>query len=442
MFDDKSLFTSSVIGAFGRTLPGAPVELAGGPAAQLPSATVSRMPLAERSVPPESGNIPYARQSVDQADIDAVVDVLRSDWLTQGPALERFEQAVAERCHASHAVAVSNATAGLHLACLAAGLGPGDWLWTSPNSFVASANCARYCGAGVDFVDIDPQTWNLDVRALARKLELARSAGCLPKVLVAVAFSGQSCDMREIVRLAREYGFCVIEDAAHAFGAEYAGTPVGCGRHADMTVFSFHPVKIITSGEGGMVLCNDSGLARHLRGLRSHGITRDPAQMDEASHGGWYYQQTELGFNYRMCDIQAALGLSQMRRLDEFLERRRQLAARYQRLLADLPLQLPAPQAGAHSAWHLYVVRLREQLEGRHRAVFDGMRAAGINVNLHYIPIHLQPYYRDLGFAHGDFPEAERYYRQAITLPLYPDLSEAQQDRVVAVLAELLERPA
>lgn len=442
MFDDKSLFTSSVIGAFGRTLSGAPVELAGGLAAPLPSATVSRMPLAERSVSPESGTVPYGRQSVDQADIDAVVEVLRSDWLTQGPTLERFELAVAERCHATHAVAVSNATAGLHLACLAAGLGAGDWLWTSPNSFVASANCARYCGASVDFVDIDPQTWNLDVHALARKLERARSTGRLPKVLVAVAFSGQSCDMVEIARLAHEYGFRVIEDAAHAFGADYAGEPVGCGRYADMTVFSFHPVKIITSGEGGMVLCNDPELARHLRGLRSHGITRDPAQMSEASHGGWYYQQTELGFNYRMCDIQAALGLSQLRRLDEFLDRRRQLAARYERLLADLPLQLPTAQPGAHSAWHLYVVRLHASLEGRHRAVFDGMRAAGINVNLHYIPIHLQPYYRDLGFADGDFPEAERYYRQAITLPLYPDLGEAQQDRVVAVFAELLEQQA
>lgn len=439
MFDDKSLFTSSVIGAFGRTLSGAPVELAGSLAAALPSASVSRMPLTERCLPVEPAtNIPYGRQNLDQADIDAVVEVLRSDWLTQGPTLERFEQAVAERCRAAHAVAVSNATAGLHLACLAAGLGAGDWLWTSPNSFVASANCARYCGAEVDFVDIDPLTWNLDVRALARKLEQARGAGRLPRVLVAVAFSGQSCDMAEIARLGREYGFRVIEDAAHAFGADYAGEPVGCGRHADMTVFSFHPVKIITSGEGGMVLCNDPELARHLRGLRSHGITRDPAQMSEATHGGWYYQQTELGFNYRMCDIQAALGLSQLRRLDTFLERRRQLAARYQRQLAGLPLQLPTAQAEAHSAWHLYVVRLHEHLEGHHRAVFDGLRAAGINVNLHYIPIHLQPYYRDLGFAPGDFPEAERYYRQAITLPLYPDLSEAQQDRVVAMLAGLL----
>ena len=382
--------------------------------------------------------IPYGRQNVDQADIDAVVEVLRSDWLTQGPTLERFEQAVAERCQAAHAVAVCNATAGLHLACLAAGLGEGDWLWTSPNSFVASANCARYCGAQVDFVDIDPLTWNLDVRALAHKLEQARVAGRLPKALVAVAFSGQSCDMREIARLAREYGFCVIEDAAHAFGARYAGEPVGSGSHADMTVFSFHPVKIITSGEGGMVLCNRPELAQRLRSLRSHGITRDPALMSEPSHGGWYYQQTELGFNYRMCDIQAALGLSQLSRVEGFLSRRRALAARYQQLLADLPLQLPAPQAQAESAWHLYVVRLHASLEMQHSAIFDGLRAAGIGVNLHYIPIHLQPYYRELGFAEGDFPESERYYRQAITLPLYQDLSDAQQDQVVTTLRRVL----
>jgi len=456
MFDDKSPFTPDGVAVYPRTFINGSVELADSLAVPLPSEDLIirsvktspadvRVPLeivprpaVEPALSVEPATIPYGRQHVDQADIDAVVEVLRSDWLTQGPTLERFEQAVAERCQAAHAVAVSNATAGLHLACLAAGLGEGDWLWTSPNSFVASANCARYCGANVDFVDIDPLTWNLDVHALERKLEWARSAGRLPRVLVAVAFSGQSCDMLAISRLAREYGFRVIEDAAHAFGARYADEAVGSGRHADMTVFSFHPVKIITSGEGGMVLCSDPELARHLRALRSHGITRDPAQMTEPAHGGWYYQQTELGFNYRMCDVQAALGLSQLRRLDEFLARRRYLAARYQRLLADLPLQLPVAQERAESAWHLYVVRLDERLEHAHRAVFDGMRAAGIQVNLHYIPIHLQPYYRDLGFAPGDFPEAERYYRQAITLPLFPDLGDAQQERVVETLRGLL----
>ncbi|MEX6667133.1 UDP-4-amino-4,6-dideoxy-N-acetyl-beta-L-altrosamine transaminase [Pseudomonas sp. W2-17] len=389
--------------------------------------------------------IPYGRQSVDQADIDAVVEVLKSDWLTQGPTLERFEVALAERCEAGFAVAVCNATAALHIACLAAGLGQGDRLWTSPNTFLASANCGRYCGADVDFVDIDPLTWNLDTDALARKLEAAESTGTLPKVLVAVAFSGQSCDMRAIGELARRYGFVVIEDASHAVGAHYAGRPVGCGEYADMTVFSFHPVKIVTTGEGGMVLTNRSELAEHLRRLRSHGMTRDPAQMDEPSHGPWYYQQVELGFNYRMTDMQAALGLSQLNKLDGFLARRRELVARYQTLLADLPLTLPTLQAEAEaeSAWHLYVVRVRtDVLSVSHRQVFEGLRAAGIGVNVHYIPVHLQPYYRDLGFKPGDFPAAEAYYAQAISLPLYPAMTDAQQDYVVDQLGRLLGETA
>jgi UDP-4-amino-4,6-dideoxy-N-acetyl-beta-L-altrosamine transaminase len=383
--------------------------------------------------------IPYGRQSLDQADIDAVVQVLESDWLTQGPTLERFEAAVAGYCEAAYGVAVCNATAALHIACLAADLGPGDWLWTSPNTFLASANCARFCGASVDFVDIDPLTWNLDVQALARKLEQAEQQGCLPKVLIPVAFSGQSCDMRAIAALAGRYGFIVIEDASHAVGARYAGRPVGCGDYAAMTVFSFHPVKIITTGEGGMVLTNRPELAERLRRLRSHGMTRDPAQMDEASHGPWYYQQVELGFNYRMTDMQAALGLSQLGKLDAFVERRRELAARYHRLLAGLPLQLPAAQTDAESAWHLYVVRLQiERIGKSHREVFEALREAGIGVNLHYIPVHLQPYYRALGFAPGDFPEAERYYGQALTLPLYPAMSEAEQDIVIRQLQQLV----
>jgi len=383
--------------------------------------------------------IPYGRQSLDQADIDAVVQVLKSDWLTQGPTLEQFEAAVARYCEAGHGVAVCNATAALHIACLAADLGPGDWLWTTPNTFLASANCARYCGAQVDFVDIDPLTWNLDAQALARKLEQAEQTGRLPKVLIPVAFSGQSCDMRAIAALAERYGFVVIEDASHAVGARYAGRPVGCGDYAAMTVFSFHPVKIITTGEGGMVLTNRPELAERLRRLRSHGMTRDPAQMDEASHGPWYYQQVELGFNYRMTDIQAALGLSQLARLDAFVERRRVLAARYQTLLADLPLQLPTAQAQAESAWHLYVVRLHtERIGNSHRQIFEALRGAGVGVNLHYIPVHLQPYYRALGFAPGDFPEAERYYGQALTLPLYPALSEVDQDFVIRQLQQLV----
>lgn len=383
--------------------------------------------------------IPYGRQSIDQADIDAVVEVLQSDWLTQGPSIERFEAAMAARHEAQHAVAVCNATAALHIACLAVDLGPGDWLWTTPNTFVASANCARYCGANVDFVDIDPHTWNLCADALEAKLIAAEQAGRLPKVVVPVAFSGQSCDMARIKLLAQRYGFIVIEDASHAVGASYLGRPVGCGDYADMTIFSFHPVKIITTGEGGMVLTNRAELAERLRSLRSHGITRNPAQMSEPSHGPWYYQQTELGYNYRITDIQAALGLSQLHKLDAFVARRRELAARYDQLLADLPLQLPTRQAGTESAWHLYVVRLKlDQIGKTHREVFEGLRAAGIGVNLHYIPVHTQPYYRALGFKDGDFPNAEAYYREAVSLPMFAGLEDEQQLSVTTAIGGLL----
>ncbi|WP_236209048.1 UDP-4-amino-4,6-dideoxy-N-acetyl-beta-L-altrosamine transaminase [Pseudomonas tohonis] len=384
--------------------------------------------------------IPYGRQNISQADIDAVVDTLRSDWLTQGPAIERFEQAVAQRCQAAHGIAVSNATAALHIACLALDLGPGDRLWTSPNTFVASANCGLYCGAQVDFVDIDPATLNLDVAQLDARLQRAERDGTLPKVVVPVAFAGQSCDMARIAELARRYGFRVIEDASHAIGARYGGRPVGCCEHADITVFSFHPVKIITTGEGGLLTTNDARLAERLRRLRSHGITRDPAAMTGPSEGPWYYQQLELGFNYRMTDLQAALGLSQLQRLDAFVARRRQLVARYGERLADLPLELPQVQAGAEPAWHLYPVRLRlERLQHGHRAIFEALRGAGIGVNLHYIPVHLQPYYQQLGFAPGDFPEAERYYAEALSLPLFPDLTDEQQDQVASTLASVLQ---
>lgn len=383
--------------------------------------------------------IPYGRQQIDESDIDAVVAVLRSDWLTQGPAIEAFECAVAQRCDARYAVAVSNATAALHLACLAAGLGPDDWLWTSPNTFVASANCARYCGAKVDFVDIDPVTWDMDVAHLAAKLAHAEKLNRLPKILVPVAFSGQSCDMAAIRSLADAYGVLIIEDASHAIGATYQGRPVGCGDYADMTVFSFHPVKIITSGEGGMLLTNSAELQQRLCRLRSHGISRDPALMSEPSHGPWYYQQLELGFNYRITDIQAALGLSQLSKLDGFLQRRRQLAARYDLLLQELPLCLPGRQAGVESAWHLYVVRLQlARIKRSRREVFDALRTAGIGVNVHYFPVHLQPYYRELGFCPGDFPAAEAYYSEALTLPLHAGMLDSEQDQVIAALREVL----
>jgi UDP-4-amino-4,6-dideoxy-N-acetyl-beta-L-altrosamine transaminase len=380
--------------------------------------------------------IPYGRQDIDEADIAAVVAVLHSDWLTQGPAVTRFESLMAKLCNAVHAVAVNSATSALHLACRALGLGPGDIGWTTPNTFVASANCLLYCGASVDFVDIDPRTLNLSVDALAAKLVLAEQSGRLPKVVIPVHFAGRSCDVAGIRKLADRYGFHIIEDASHAVGATCEGVPVGACKHSDLTVFSFHPVKIMTTGEGGMVLGNDAGLMRRVARLSSHGITRETSEMAWESEGAWYYQQTDLGYNYRMTDLQAALGSSQLRRIAEFVARRRELAARYQLLLAHLPLCLPPPSDEA--AWHLYAVQLR-QPAGR-RAVFDALRAADIGVNVHYIPVHLQPWYRRLGFQPGDFPNAEAYYAGALSLPLWPGLSDAMQDEVVTQLGVALAK--
>ncbi len=383
--------------------------------------------------------IPYGHQHISEADIAEVIEVLRSDWITQGPAIERFESAVAQYCGARHAVAVANGTAGLHLAALALDLKPGDLLWTSAITFAASANCARYCGADVDFVDIDPQTANLGLDALERKLDRARRAGRLPSVVVPVHFSGQPCDMERLGDLARHYGFRMIEDAAHAVGSSYRGVKTGACRESEMAIFSFHPVKVITTGEGGMILTNRDELCERLRRLRSHGMTRDPAKMEDAAHGPWYYEQSELGYNYRITDIQAALGSSQLRRLDEFVARRRTLAQRYDQLLAGLPLKLPLQLAGAYSSWHLYVVRLDLRRSTRsQREVFSALRESGIEANLHYIPVYRHPYYRRLGYDPRDFPEAENYYAEAITLPLFFDLGEQGQDRVVEALRRAL----
>lgn len=383
--------------------------------------------------------IPYGRQEVTQADIDAVDAVLRSDFLTQGPAVARFERALTGYCGAAHGVAVANATAALHIACLALDLGPGDWLWTSPNTFLASANCALYCGARVDFVDIDPRTYNMDPAALAARLEQAARDARLPKVVVPVHFAGQSCDMAAIGALGKRYGFRIVEDASHAVGGRYRGVPVGSCAFSDITVFSFHPVKIVTTGEGGAALTNDAALAQRLERLRSHGMTRDAALMDAAPDGPWYYQQVELGYNYRITDIQAALGCSQLARIDDYVQRRHRLAARYDALLADLPLIVPARDDDAHSALHLYPVQV-DATRCRHgrREVFDALRQAGIGVNVHYIPVHTQPYYRRMGFRPGDFPRAEAYYAQAISLPMFATLSDAQQDEVVAALRRAL----
>ncbi len=383
--------------------------------------------------------IPYGRQHITEADIEAVVDVLRSDFLTQGPAVPAFERAVAAQVGVRHALAVNSATSALHIACLALGLGPGDRLWTVPNTFVASANCGRYCGAEVDFVDIDPDSWNLSVTALRAKLVQARQDGLLPKVLVPVHFAGQPTDQEAIWALAQEFGFKVLEDASHAIGASRRGERAGNCKWSDITVFSFHPVKIITTGEGGMALTNDAELAGSMEMLRSHGITRDTAKFTQAAPGPWHYEQQGLGYNYRMTDIQAALGSSQLARLDSYVERRNLLARRYDELLRGLPLQLPIVLAGNRSAFHLYVVRVKNNARGRTREqVFSELRRGGIGVNVHYMPVHLQPYYRQLGFADGAFPAAESYASEAITLPLYPQLTEEGQDQVVSALARAL----
>lgn len=383
--------------------------------------------------------IPYGRQDITPADIEAVAQILRSDFLTQGPAVPAFEAAVAKQVHVQHALAMSSATAALHVACLALGLGPGDILWTSPITFVASANCALYCGAAVDFVDIDPRTYNLCPKALEGKLVEARRQRRLPKVVVPVHLSGQPCDMARIHELAQEYGFRIVEDASHAIGGQYHGQPIGNCRYSDITVFSFHPVKIITTAEGGMALTNDAMLAQKMALLRSHGITRDPALMERQPEGGWYYEQIVLGYNYRMTDIQAALGLSQLRRVDVYVARRHELAARYDRLLASFPVVTPWQHPDSYSGRHLYIICLGPELTGKaHRQIFAELREAGIGVNLHYIPVYRQPYYEKLGCAAGACPEAEKYYQEAITLPLFSAMSEEQQDQVVAVLKRVL----
>ena len=380
--------------------------------------------------------IPYARQDIQQSDIDAVEQVLRSDFLTQGPVVPRFEAAVANRVGAGFAVAVNSATSALHIACLALDLGPGTLLWTSPVTFVASANCGLYCGAEIDFVDIDPRSFNICPILLETKLAVAAEAGRLPKLLVVVHMAGQSAEMAPIAAAAARYGVKIIEDASHAIGGHYRDAAVGSCAYSEITVFSFHPVKIITTAEGGMALTNNAALAARLERLRSHGITRDPQLMSHPPDGPWYYQQIELGFNYRMTDLHAALGVSQLARLREYIDRRRALAARYDALLQSLPVHRPWCHPEAASAFHLYIIQLQDA--SRHLAVFAALRAADIGVNIHYIPVHLQPFYASRGFAPGDFPLAENYYGRAISLPLFPAMTEAQQDRVVQCLSALL----
>ena len=378
----------------------------------------------------------YGHQHITEKDIQAVERVLHSDWLTQGPAIEAFEKKVANYCGAKYAVAVTNATSALHIACKAADLGEGDVLWTSPITFTASANCGRYCGADVDFVDIDDKTYNMSVAELRHKLETAVKK---PKVVIPVHLAGQSCDMEAIKALADEYGFKIIEDASHATGADYKNTKVGSCRYSDMTVFSFHPVKIVTTGEGGVVLTNNKELYEKLKLYRSHGITRDSDLMTQEADGPWYYQQIELGFNYRMTDMQAALGCSQMDSLDEFVARRRYLVKRYNEKLKNLPLRTPYQDETTNPSWHIYIIRVDfTKVKLSKKEIFARMRDSGIVLNLHYIPVHTQPYYQKLGFQKGDFPVSEKYYEEAITLPLYYDLTDEQQDEVIEALKEVL----
>lgn len=386
-----------------------------------------------------SSTIPYGRQTISAADIASVVDVLQSDFLTQGPVVPAFEEAVAARCGARHGVAVNSATSALHIACKALGVGPGDRVWTSPLTFVASANAALYCGADVDFVDVDPRSYNMCPERLAEKLKDAAASATLPKVIIPVHLTGQSCDMAAIHAAASRYGVRIIEDASHAIGGRYRDQPVGDCRFSDIAVFSFHPVKIITTGEGGMAMTNDDTLAELMRLDRSHGITRDPELLTEADAAPWHYEQQRLGFNYRLTDVAAALGLSQLSALPGFIARRRQIAAAYDAALSTLPVTTPWQHPDAQSSWHLYVVRIdRRRTPRTHREVFAALHAAGIGVNLHYIPVYLQPYYRSLGFAPGLCPVAEAYYSEAISLPMFAGLTDAQQAQVIAALAGAL----
>ena len=385
-------------------------------------------------------NIPYGRQDISQADIDAVVEVLSSDFLTQGPVVPQFENKVAQHVGAEHAVAVNSATSALHIACLALDLGPGDWLWTSPITFVASANCGLYCGAQVDFVDIDPGTYNLSPDALGHKLMAAEKAGRLPKIVVLVHLCGQSCDMKAIHALSQKYGFRIIEDASHAIGGKYCDEYIGNGRYSDITIFSFHPVKIVTTAEGGMALTNDATLANRMQRYRSHGITSDIAEMThQPEEEIWNYQQIRLGFNYRMTDIHAALGVSQMNRLDEFVTRRHSIAERYDRALVDLPLVTPWQHPDSYSAYHLYPIRLQlDQAKKTQRDVYQELRHAGVLVNLHYIPVYRQPYYEAMGFKRDYCPNAEAYYKSVISIPMFSALTIEEQQRVLQVIREAL----
>ena len=384
--------------------------------------------------------IPYGKQDINQSDIDAVINVLKSDFLTQGPKVPLFEKTVADYCDSKYGVAVNSATSALHIACLALDLGKDDYLWTSPNTFVASANCGLYCGAKVDFVDINPKTYNLSSKELEIKLIQAKKDNNLPKIVIPVHFAGQSCDMKKIHSLSREYGFKIIEDASHAIGGKYLDKPIGGCQYSDITVFSFHPVKIITTAEGGLATTNDKKLSERMQLFRSHGVTRDPELMTKEADGEWYYQQVELGFNYRMTELQAALGVSQMRRLDEFIVKRHKLQERYDLLLEDLPIIKPYQDKDSYSALHLYPIKIQvNKVKNTKKEIFEALRKNGISVSVHYIPVHTQPYYENIGFKKGCYPNAESYYQRSISIPLYFGLTLEQQDKVIESLKQVLQ---
>jgi UDP-4-amino-4,6-dideoxy-N-acetyl-beta-L-altrosamine transaminase len=384
--------------------------------------------------------IPYGKQDINQADIDSVISVLKSDFLTQGPQVPLFEKIVSSYCDAKFSVAVNSATSALHIACLALGLGKGDWLWTCPNSFVASANCGLYCGAKINFVDIDPQTYNMSVEELEKKLIHAKVENKLPKIVIPVHFSGQSCDMKKIHSLSLEYGFKIIEDASHAIGGKYINKKIGSCQYSDITVFSFHPVKIITTAEGGLATTNSTLIAKKMQLYRSHGITRDKSDLKIKTDGSWHYQQVELGFNYRMTELQAALGINQMKRLDEFVARRHILQKRYDLLLKNLPIIKPYQNKNVYSAVHLYPIQINRKYVSKNREqIFNELREAGLGVNVHYIPIHTQPYYLQLGFKEGDYPNSEAYYSHAISIPLFSSMTLEQQDEVVSILKLVMQ---
>ena len=383
--------------------------------------------------------IPYGKQNINQADIDSVVNVLQSEFLTQGPQVPLFEKTVSEYCGVKYGVAVNSATSALHIACLALGLGEGDYFWTSPNTFVASANCGLYCGAKVDFVDIDSKTYNLSTKELEKKLIQAKQDNKLPKIVIPVHFAGQSCDMKKIHSLGKEYGFKIIEDASHAIGGKYLDQSIGCCQYSDITVFSFHPVKIITTAEGGLATTNNKELSEHMQLFRSHGVTRDPELMIKKAEGGWHYQQVELGFNYRMTELQAALGVSQMKRLDEFVALRHQRQKRYDELLKNLPVVAPYQDMDSYSALHLYPIQIQtDKVKNTRKEIFEALRKNDIGVNVHYIPVHTQPYYENMGFRKGDFPNAENYYESTISIPMFQGLTIEMQDKVVNVLKKVL----